>query len=44
MGLDALSGKVWHWNATSVEVHKELFPRFKALRGFAGSGAGGLVR
>ena len=38
MGLfDALSGKVWHWNATRVEVHKELFPRFKALRGFAGA-------
>ena len=32
MGLfDALSGKVWHWNTTRVEVHKELFPRFKAF-------------
>ena len=29
--LDALSGKVWHWNATRLEVHKELFPRFRSV-------------
>jgi hypothetical protein len=32
MGLwDALSGKIYHWNAVKVEVHREIYPRLKML-------------
>lgn len=31
MGLwDALSGKVWHWNLTRLEVHQGVYPRLQS--------------
>ena len=31
MGLwDALSGKVWHWNTTRLEVHQVVYPRLQS--------------
>jgi hypothetical protein len=26
---DALSGKVWHWNSTRLEVHRTVYPRLQ---------------